>query len=191
MAYLSDQTGSNVPSPGNAQCPTGLLGGNIPADGPNTSCRLIMDVTNDGAGVTTAMEAAVWSILDGAALEVHAVASPGDQVERVEVATSGQDVLVPGQPCATLDVAQTTDRWTGPEGLVAGQDGVVDTAQVRARTKVCFHVAPVTNTTLAPTTQPQVFLVPRSLRGRPRANTPVDVSLGTAVTVALVVRAAP
>lgn len=209
MAYLSDQTGSNVPPSafGGAQCATGLSGSFLPPDGPITadapggSCRLIYDTTSAGLGISSSVESGVTAVLTSVKLDLRALAAPDAGavdavdtfIESVSVdAGGGDDPVEPGVPCVALSaVSQLTDIWSGPKGIIKMQDAVNETALgVTPGQKVCFKVVPKPNTTVPQVAGAQVFKATLTVKAK-NGISPVELVLGAPREIAFIVPPAP
>lgn len=163
MAYLSDQTGSYVPpSAFGGSCKTGLSGGAVAADGPGGNCRLIFSLYGDGSGLSTTIVSGVRALLNAVKYDVHVAASPAGATDVVDQFLSS---VVPtgtgadpetGTACTPIP-AGTADKFVGPRATT-GTDGTKETMlAVNPGPRYCFAVTPKRNTTIAPTTSPQLF----------------------------------
>jgi len=209
IAYLSDQTGSNVPPSafGGAQCATGLSGsltapdGPITADAPGGSCRLIYDVTSGGVGVSSSIVSGVTAVLTSVKLDLRALAAPdAGPVDAVDTfiqtiavdAGGGVDPTEPGVPCVALSaVQQLADIWSGPKGLLKQQDAVNETAlAVTPGQKVCFKVIPKPNTTVPQVAGAQVFKATLTVKAQ-NGISATELVLGSPREIAFIIPPAP
>jgi hypothetical protein len=210
MAYLTDQTGSDVPPSafGGAQCGTGLLGTFIAPDGPPSddapggTCRLVFDVNKDGTGVSSSVVSGVVALLKSLKLDVRPLASadPNDSLDAVDTfidsiavsASGGDDEAEPGSPCIALNaVQQLSDQWLGPKGIVHLQDGVNETARgVVPSQKICFTIVPKPNTSIPQDASPHVYHAVLTIRAKNGA-APTELVLGLPREIAFIVPPAP
>jgi hypothetical protein len=183
MAFLTDNTGSNVaPSAFGGSCLTGLNGAALSPDGPGGTCRLIFSLHHDGSGLSSTIVSGVRALLLSVRYDVHVAATPSG----VDVVDKFLTSIVPtgtgtdpetGKACTALP-GGTADRYVGPRAT-AGTDGVAETMlAVNPGPRYCFDVTPKTNTTIAPTTSPQLFRATLTVWAKnPTASVP-DVTLG-------------
>jgi hypothetical protein len=209
MAYLADQTESSVPSSafGGALCQTGLAGSFIPPDGPMTpsapggSCRLVFDISSNGAGLSTSVVTGVKAVLKSVKLDLRALASPdAGSVDAVDTfvasisvaAAGGNDPAEPGVPCVALNaVQQLADIWSGPKGLTKAQDGVNETAlAVTPGQKVCFKITPKPNTSIPLAAGAQVFKASLSVKAKSSAAAQ-EIGVGTPREIAFIIPPSP
>jgi hypothetical protein len=193
LAYLSDQTGSNVPPSAFGvanHCMTGIGGTAIPApDGPGDTCRLVFDGYHNGDGLSEQVVKGVEAFLKGLVLDMRVVAvsdppeaplfvdSVDEFVTSVTVSQNGgNDPTDPGVPCVTVVGAKLADKWKGPKGLVSGPDTYNETVlQVTPTTKICFTVTPKINSTVPQTTVAQVFHAVLQVKARRSAKDEINV----------------
>ncbi len=163
MAYLTDNTGSNVPpSAFGGACRTGLDGGAVAGDGPGGACRMIFSLHHDGTGLSTTIVSGVRALLLAVKYDVHVAASPAGATDVVDqfltsiVPTGSGTDPETAKPCTALP-GSTADKFVGPRAT-AGADGTSETMLgVNPGPRYCFSVTPKKNTTIAPTTSAQIF----------------------------------
>lgn len=216
MAYIADQTNSNVPKSafGIDACATGLGGLPLPiADGPNASCRLVFDVMKNGQGLTDRVVDGVKALLRSLTLDVRVVADdpnaynnpapyhPNDVVpldavdtfiDHIEVSTSGgTDPTDPNVPCVTLNPADLVDAWQGPKGLVNVPDTYWDTVKkVVPPMKLCFDIVPSDNYSVPQLDVVQVYHAILQVKAKNGLN-PIELNFGPPRDVLFVVPPAP
>lgn len=209
MAYLADMTGSTVPPDvfGGALCQTGLAGSFLPPDGPITadapggSCRLVFDISSNGAGLSTSVVTGVKTVLKAVKLDLRALASheggPVDAVDTfiatIAVAPAGDvDPAEPGAPCVALNaVQQLTDIWTGPKGLTKAQDGINETALgITPGQKVCFKIIPKANTSIPLMQGAQVFKASLTVKAK-NGVAAEEIIVGTPREIAFIIPPSP
>ena len=209
MAYLADMTGSSVPPGafGGGLCQTGLAGSFLPPDGPITpeapggSCRLVFDISSNGAGLSSSVVTGVKTVLKSVKLDLRALASgDGGSVDAVDtfiasiaVAPAGDvDPAEPGAPCVALNaVQQLTDLWSGPKGLAKAQDGVNETALgITPGQKVCFKIIPKPNTSIPLAQGAQVFKASLSVKAKSGAAAE-EIIVGTPREIAFIIPPSP
>jgi hypothetical protein len=208
MAYLVDQSNSYVaPSAfGGIQCGTGLSGGFIQPDGPATvenpggTCRLIFDISSNGAGLDTSVVKGVTTLLQSIKLDLRSLATPdiGDPIDavdtfidKIQVNLGGEDAAEPGVPCFVLSPGQITDKWSGPKGIGQSQDGVNETALgVVPGQKICFKIVPKPNTTITQAAGAQVFKAIITVKAK-NGLAPSELVLGKPREIVFVVPPAP
>ena len=168
-AYITDNTGSNVPpSAFGGSCKTGVGGAAVAADGPGGLCRSVFSINVDGSGLGASIVDGVYAILASIKFDVYvqayndagsgAVDVVSDFMQKVEPQPSGGTDPVSGGVCVTFPAAQLADNWVGPKALSAGADGVSDTIkQVNPGNLYCFNVVPKPNTVVPATTSVQTF----------------------------------
>ncbi len=119
----------------------------------------------DGAGTSDRIIDGVKALLRGIKVEVRVLAvsvqppylncggnlvdAVDDFIDHIEVFAQGQvpDPSEPGQVCATLNVNDLRDEWSGPKGVIASPDGYNEAAANQTPgTRICFKVQPKNNT---------------------------------------------
>lgn len=194
LAYVADQTTSNVPgSVFGSACTTGLGGIASVPDGPGGTCRLVMPVATSSAGIGTAIVSGVNAALDGLTFDVFTRASPdaGSTTDAVDTFIStiqprpaGGADAVSGATCATI-AAPLADRYHTAKALSGPGDVPETIVAARAASHYCVDVAARSNTTVAATASPQVFRATINALGeRP---TGVPVPLGSSRDVMFIV----
>jgi hypothetical protein len=194
MAYLTDNTGSNVPPSafGGTTCLTGLGGGALSPDGPGSTCRLIFSLRHDGSGLSSSIVAGVRALLLAVKYDVHVAASPAgttdvvDQFLKSIVPTGTGTDPETTKPCTPIP-AGTADKFVGPRATT-GTDGTKETMlAVNPGPRYCFDVTPKTNTTIPPTTTAQIFRATLTVWAQnPTASVPA-VTLGKTRDVLFIV----
>jgi hypothetical protein len=170
-------------------------------DSPGGTCRLIFDITSSGVGLSSSVATGVKAVLKSVKLDLRALASPevgpvdavDTFIQTVSVAAAGgADPAEPGVPCVALNaVAQLTDIWSGPKGLVKMQDGINETAlSVVPGQKVCFKVVPKPNTSIPPTQGAQVFKAFLTVKAKSGATAP-EIVVGTPREIAFIIPPSP
>jgi hypothetical protein len=208
MAYLSDATGSLVPTSafGGTTCNTAL--GGLPLgspDGPNGTCRLVFDIKKNGVGLTERLVDGVKALIKSLTMDVRVVAIADEPdssngfvdsvdtfVEYVEVSLSGgDDPTDPAKPCVVLAPQKVLDAWMGPKGMSPGGDTYWDTVlAVLAQTKICYNVKVIDNTTIPQTDSVQVFHAVLQVRAK-NGKSPIELDFGAARDVLFLVPAKP
>jgi hypothetical protein len=142
--------GGRPPGCAAGQCCTGQNGTGVAPIGPN--CPLVFDVDGNGNGLGNTIVQAIKVLTTFVRIDITAVPqdAPGDGVDAVSAFI---DKIVAndtaGGPCAGQPNVTAVDT---------NGDGVKDTFQnVLPGTVVCFDVIPKMNTTVPPTTDPQMF----------------------------------
>lgn len=155
---LSDATGSNVPvsafagACGPDKCCTGGGGAPRPPAGPGGSCRLNFLVDPSGMGVSAGVVTAIGAISGGASYDTKAVPS-NDPAN-----PNGVDATKFIRALRAIDEGNAAAGCPPREAKDSDGDGIKDTfVKVVVGTKVCFEVIPATNTTVAPTDEPQFY----------------------------------
>ncbi|MCK6589299.1 MAG: hypothetical protein L6Q76_17150, partial [Polyangiaceae bacterium] len=192
---------------GGALCQTGLAGSFLPPDGPITadapggSCRLVFDISSNGAGLSTSVVTGVKTVLKAVKLDLRALASheggPVDAVDTfiatIAVAPAGDvDPAEPGAPCVALNaVQQLTDIWTGPKGLTKAQDGINETALgITPGQKVCFKIIPKANTSIPLMQGAQVFKASLTVKAK-NGVAAEEIIVGTPREIAFIIPPSP
>jgi hypothetical protein len=169
MAYLTDNTNSNVPTSafgtGSTTCKTGIGGATLAADGPGGTCRLIFSVRKDGTGLGTSVVDGVLALLNAIKFDVHvqAIPDPGpvDSVnafmEKVEPSPAGGTDPVTGGVCVTFSSTALVDRYNTPKALSGAGDIKETITGLNPGPLYCFNVVPKPNTTVLATTSVQTF----------------------------------
>lgn len=152
-----DQPGIARPSTCAAdQCCTGIDGAGLPA--VNGKCPLVFDAQADGSGIGLSIVQAIKTLTRYSTIDISASGKDdaSDSVDAVAAFIKGLRANTSaGAPCATGLVA-----------IDANSDGLSETFKnVLPGTRVCFDVLPKTNTTVAPTTEPQMFKATISVMG--------------------------
>jgi len=136
-----------------SQCCTGLNGvGEAPNSGGQ--CPLVFNISSSGTGLGQSIVAGISKLVAYAKIDITSVALD-DPTDAVDVLQAFIDRI------EVHNVSSTTPQCTG--GLQVADtappgDGVMDTyQQVQPATPVCFDVKVKQNTTVKPTTTPQLF----------------------------------
>lgn len=169
MAYLTDNTNSNVPptafGPTSTTCATGIGGAVLAPDGPSGTCRLIFSVRKDGSGLGTSVVDGVAALLNAIKFDVHvqAIPDPGpvDSVDsfmlKVEPSPTGGTDPVTGGMCVTFPSSALVDRYKTPKAAAGAGDISETITGLNPGPLYCFNVVPKPNTTVLATTAVQTF----------------------------------
>jgi len=167
MAYITDNTGSNVPPAAfGGTCKTGIGGAAVAADGPGGTCRLIFSLRHNGTGLGTTIVDGVYALLAAVKFDVYVQAfkDPADTVdsvdafmEKVEPSPTGGTDPVTGGVCVTFPSTQVADNFHTPKAIAGAGDIKETITGVNPGPLYCFNVVPKPNITVVATTDVQIF----------------------------------
>jgi hypothetical protein len=171
MLYLARSTGAKVPPAvlgGSAtDCKTSNVGAAAnPADLIDGLCPLVFDITYSGAGLGDLVVTSVVALLNAIKFDVHVEAIPvmSGTVDPVDAfmksalpMPAGGTDPVTGKICVTFPATSTADNYTGPKAIVGADLDKETILGLNPGPLYCFNVVPKPNTTVKPTTAPQVF----------------------------------